>query len=196
MNKRAAAQSETRERIVQATLELHDEQGVATTTFADVAARAGVGAATVLRHFPTIGQLVDACGQHVAADMQPPSPADAQSIFEGIETTHGRLERLADELDAFYARGAARLIGARNDRDRVPELDRFLTHVDAGIEAQVREALALESPADPIIGVAMALCDIAVWQRLRQAIPAEDDRRAILVELLQATLAVMQKKTA
>ena len=55
MKKRAEARDETRERIVRATMALHDEQGVATTSFADIAERAGVGPATVLRHFPTLG---------------------------------------------------------------------------------------------------------------------------------------------
>ena len=43
MTNRAAAHEETRERIVRATMALHDERGVATTSFADVAERAGVG---------------------------------------------------------------------------------------------------------------------------------------------------------
>ena len=42
-SRRAAAQDETRARILAATMELHVEQGVATTSFPDVAARAGVG---------------------------------------------------------------------------------------------------------------------------------------------------------
>jgi hypothetical protein len=62
MKRRAAARAETRERIVRATMALHDEQGVATTSFTDGAERAGVGPATVLRHFPTIGALVVAGG--------------------------------------------------------------------------------------------------------------------------------------
>ena len=83
MKKRAEARDETRDRIVRATMALHDEQGVATTTFADIAERAGVGPATVLRHFPTLGSLVMACGQHVAEEMRPPTPADAEQVFAG-----------------------------------------------------------------------------------------------------------------
>ena len=85
MTNRAAAHEETRERIVRATMALHDERGVATTSFADVAQRAGVGPATVFRHFPTLGALVMACGAHVAAEMRPPSPADAPAVFEGLD---------------------------------------------------------------------------------------------------------------
>jgi len=195
MNKRAAAQDETRDRIVRATMALHDEQGVATTTFADVAARAGVGAATVLRHFPTVGELVSACGRHVAAEMQPPSPVDARANFAGVETTRARLERLVEELDAFYTRGELRLAAAANDRHRISELDGFLTMVDAGIEALVREALAKEQPDERQVGVLMGLCDLAVWRRVCDAEPEEAERRSLLADVLESALAVLRKRT-
>jgi AcrR family transcriptional regulator len=53
-------------------MQLHDEQGVAATSFVDVAKRAGIGAATVYRHFPTLASLVIACGAHVWREMAPP----------------------------------------------------------------------------------------------------------------------------
>src|SRR6476659_3310196 len=164
MTNRAAAHQETRERIVRATMALHDERGVATTSFADVAQRAGVGPATVFRHFPTLSSLVMACGAHVAAEMRPPSPADASRVFQDLTTTRARLERLVSEFDAFYTRGSLRLIAAANDRDRVPELDQFLILVDAGIEAFIKEAVADEAPSKSLIGVLMALCSVSVWQ--------------------------------
>jgi AcrR family transcriptional regulator len=194
MKKRATARDETRERIVRATMALHDEQGVATTSFADVAQRAGVGAATVLRHFPTVSSLVAACGQHVAAEMRPPSPSDAAEIFQGLTTTHSRLERLVNELDAFYSRGSRRLIAAANDRDRVPELDHFLKLVDAGIEAQIKEAAADEEPTEQLIGVLIALCDVSVWQRMRDAKLVEEQRRGILVDILEAAIIAVRSR--
>lgn len=188
MKKRAEARDETRDRIVRATMALHDRQGVATTTFADIAEKAGVGPATVLRHFPTLGSLVMACGQHVAEEMRPPAPARAEQVFAGLSTTAARLERLVDEIDAFYERGAFRLIAAGNDRDRVPELDQFLRMVDAGLEALIREATVDESPGDAMVGVLMALCGVAVWQRLTTTGLAAAERRGILVDLLTCAI--------
>lgn len=193
MKKRAAAQDETRERIVRATMALHDEKGVANTSFADVASRAGVGAATVLRHFPTVGDLVSACGQHVVAQMRPPSPADAPGIFAGIDTTQGRLKRLVQELDAFYSRGDLRLAAAANDRNRVPELDNFLRSVEAGVAALVREALAIERPGEQLAGVVMAVCDIAVWRRIRAVEPGKAKRQSILSDVLGSVVATLGK---
>ena len=194
MKKRAAARDETRERIVRATMALHDEQGVATTAFADVAERAGVGPATVLRHFPTIGSLVMACGAHVAAEMRPPSPAGAAAPFQGLTARQSRLERLVSELDGFYSRGSMRLIWAAADRDRVPELDQFLTMVDAGIEALIREALADERPSEPLVDVLMALCSIAVWQRLVRAALTEPQRQGILTDLLMSAIDAVRSR--
>ena len=188
MKKRAEARDETRDRIVRATMTLHDEQGVATTSFADIAQRAGGGPATVLRHFPTLGSLVMACGQHVAEEMRPPTPDHAEQVFVGLSTTATRLERLVDEIDAFYERGAFRLIAAGNDRDRVPELNQFLRMVDAGLEALIREATVDEETDGTMVGVLMALCGAAVWQRLSTTGLAAAERRGILVDILTCAL--------
>jgi AcrR family transcriptional regulator len=188
MKSRAAAREATRERIVCATVSLHDEQGVSSTTIADIAERAGVGAATVLRHFPTIGRLVAACGEHVAAEIRPPMPEDAARIFEGLAATRPRLERLVCELDAFYGRSALRLIAAANDRDRIPELDRFLRMIDAGIEAWIREAMVDEAPGEPMVGVLMSLCAVSVWQRMGRSALTAAQRRAVLVEILLSAI--------
>ena len=195
MTNRAAAHEETRERIVRATMALHDERGVATTSFADVAQRAGVGPATVFRHFPTLSSLVMACGAHVAAEMRPPSPADAPRVFQGLTTTRARLERLVSEFDAFYTRGSLRLIAAANDRDRVPELDQFLILVDAGIEAFIKEAVADEAPSKSLIGVLVALCSVSVSQSMKRAELAEADRQATLVDILASAIAAVRSRS-
>ena len=192
MINRAAAHEETRERIVRATMALHDERGVATTSFADIAERAGVGPATVSRHFPTLSALVMACGAHVAAEMRPPSPPDAPKAFQGLTTTRARIERLVRELDAFYARGSLRLIAAGNDRDRVPELDQFLTMVDAGIEAFIKEAVDDDAAGGSLIGVLMALCSVHVWKAITRAGLAPADRQAILVDILLSAIDSMR----
>jgi len=174
MRKRAEGQDATRERIVEATAALHYEQGVAATSYVQIAERAGVGPATVYRHFPTLGLLVLACGAHVNEAMQPPLPETAQTVFAGLGTRQQRLERLVAELDAFYGRGAVWLGIAARDRDRVPELDGFLRQVDAGVEALVRAAVGAGS-SEAVIRLMTALADVSVWLSLKRldAPPAE-----------------------
>jgi len=187
LKKRAKARDETRERIIRATMALHDENGVATTSFTDVAARAGVGAATVYRNFPTLDSLVQACGAHVWQDMRPPVPGDAALLFEGMATRDQRLARLIETLDAFYERGAFRLVRAGQDRDRVPGLDFFLTQVAAGIDALVRESLGKDASADEI-GLVQALTDLRIWLSLRQFLP-QADRCKLMLGLIDCALA-------
>ena len=59
--KRAAAQEETRQRIVEAAIKLHQSKGPAATSMRDVAQEAGVGTVTVYRHFADDMELLGAC---------------------------------------------------------------------------------------------------------------------------------------
>jgi AcrR family transcriptional regulator len=64
LKRRAESQGETRQRIVDATVELHQTVGPAATTISDIAERAGVGRVTVYRHFPDEEALLRACSGH------------------------------------------------------------------------------------------------------------------------------------
>src|SRR5256885_16786017 len=61
---RAESQQRTRERIAAAAAELHAEVGVARTTVADIARRAGVQRLTVYNHFADLNELLPACSAH------------------------------------------------------------------------------------------------------------------------------------
>ena len=190
MRKRAESLDATRERIVRATAELHAEHGVVATTYVQIAERAGVGAATVYRHFPTLGSLVEACGAHVYEAMQPPRPEAAPALFAGLATRRQRLERLVAELDALYGRGASGLEVAARDRDRVPELDAGLRQVEAGVEALVREALGEVPPA--AFRLANALADVSMWRSLKRLDAAPAELRRIWARLLDCAVAAAQ----
>lgn len=189
LKKRAEERDQTRERILKATMQLHDEQGVATTSFTEIAERAGVGAATVYRHFPRLGDLVMACGAHVWEEMRPPVPDAAPAVFAGIETTGGRLERLVDEIDAFYTRGALRLKLAGRDRELVPELDAFLGAVEAGVAALVREALARTPVPEGAILAVLCLTTFPVWSAFKRLDLPDAERRQLTVRLIECGLA-------
>lgn len=187
MQKRAAAHEEVRARILRATMSLHDEKGVAPTTFADVAERAGVGAATVARHFPTLSDLVRTCGMHVWQEMRPPTPDAAPGVFADLKSTAARLERLVEETDAFYARGAHRLALAGRDRELIPELDQFLSAVEGGVAALVREALP-KSASERQIAVATVLTGFPVWQAFAKLALPEGERIRLRLDVLTCGL--------
>jgi AcrR family transcriptional regulator len=196
MGKRAEARDETRERILRATMEVHDEKGVAPATLSDIAQRAGVGLATVSRHFPTYGELVQACGMHVWQEMRPFVPPDAPVLFEGIIGRHARISRLVAEVDAFYARGAHRLALAGRDRDLVPQLDGFLCAVEAGIAALVAEALRDETLPEGTVRMAIALMDFPVWAALNRTGMAADELSAFRVRLMDCALKAAAAESA
>jgi AcrR family transcriptional regulator len=189
MRKRAEGLDATRERIVEATAALHYEQGVEATSYVQIAERAGIGAATVYRHFPTLGSLVEACGATVWEEIQPPTPENAPEVFAGLDTRQERLERLVAELDAFYDRGAVWLGHAARDRDRVPELDAFLRHVDAGVGALVREAVGPGSQ-EATIRLVTALADVSVWRSLKRLKTPPAEFQSTMLRLLACASAV------
>src|ERR1700751_3584674 len=75
LKRRAERQDQTRQRIVDATIELHKSIGAAQTTISAIAKRAGVARGPVSRHSPDEGTLFAACSgpffsQHPFPDIE------------------------------------------------------------------------------------------------------------------------------
>jgi len=194
MGKRAEELERTRERILAATMHVHDEKGVAPATSAEIAARAGVSQATLSRHFPSYSDLVQACGGHVWREMRPPVPETAAGVYEGASGMERRLTRLVEELDAFYARGAHRLDLAWRDRDLMPQIDGFLRAVESGVDALVAEALAPFGPTPSMLRVAAALTSFRVWQSLKRQGFEEAEMREVLCQTLVCGLQATENR--
>lgn len=94
LKKRAVKKQRTRERIVEATVALHQELGPSETTISAVAERAGVQRLTVYRHFPTERDLLAACSASFIDRHPPPDP--------GVIEARGTEERTRAVLLAFY----------------------------------------------------------------------------------------------
>src|SRR5687768_17720581 len=104
MTRRASAAAQTRQRIIAATRALHGEQGIAATSWDDIAARAGVGVGTVYRHFASLDELVPACGDITMQALALPDPAAVQALFDRAGQPAERIERLVREAFAIYER--------------------------------------------------------------------------------------------
>jgi len=95
LKRRAEQQAETRQRIVEAAVDLHGTVGPARTTFSMVAERAGVQRHTLYAHFPDERSLLMACSA-LALERDPlPDPSPWRSIAD-------RHERLRIGLAAIY----------------------------------------------------------------------------------------------
>ncbi|MFZ2099881.1 MAG: TetR/AcrR family transcriptional regulator [Oricola sp.] len=76
LRERAKSQEETRNRIVEATMQLHEEIGPRATTISAIAEKAGVQRLTVYRHFEDETAVFQACTAHWLSLNPPPDPAD------------------------------------------------------------------------------------------------------------------------
>jgi AcrR family transcriptional regulator len=90
LKQRAAQQQETRERIVDAAMALHEELGPAATTISALAERAGVQRLTVYRHFASDQEILQACSTKWMSLHPPPDPAQF-TADNAIEYTRGML---------------------------------------------------------------------------------------------------------
>jgi AcrR family transcriptional regulator len=95
LKRRAEQQQETRQRIVEAAVDLHGSVGPALTTFSMVAERAGVQRHTLYAHFPDERSLSLACSGLVYERDPPPDAAPWQAVAD-------RQERLRVGLTALY----------------------------------------------------------------------------------------------
>jgi AcrR family transcriptional regulator len=140
MTRRASTVAQTRRRIVDATRELHTTQGIAATSWDDIAARAGVGVGTVYRHFPSADELIPACGEIVMQLVALPDLQDVPSLFDGVDAPAERIERLVREVFAIYERGAPELRAIRNEPDVHPGVAEEAKALEASLTALVDAA--------------------------------------------------------
>ena len=141
MSKRAAAAAQTRRRIVDATRELHAEQGIAATSWDDIAARAGVGVGTVYRHFPTLDELVPACGAVTHGARRAPRPAAPPALFDGVASPAERIERLVAGRSRSTSAARRELRVARREPDAHPSVAEARDALEASLRRLVDTAL-------------------------------------------------------
>jgi AcrR family transcriptional regulator len=163
MDKRRAAVEATRRRILEATLALHAEKGIFGTSWQDIARRADVSVGTVYKHFPSIEELVPACGELMYAITRPPSLDDAPEIFAGAGSLEERLERLVSELFDFYERGAPYIETDFQER-RLPAVAEWEAYMRATIAGLVREALVPAGPDERAVQAVSALLDFSTFK--------------------------------
>lgn len=162
--RRAEAAEETRQRIVQATFDLHGEKGIPNTSHRDVAQRAGVAVGTVYHHFPTTDQLVEACGAYTLDAF----PTPGLDVLDGATGPGDRLRRVVaawcDHYRAFP--GMARV---RVDRDQVPPLAAVLDQQAASLRQQLAAVVAPQTLSPRVLAVLATLLDIGTYQSLVDA---------------------------
>jgi AcrR family transcriptional regulator len=122
MTRRAELEEETRTRITESTVALHEQLGPARTSISAVAERAGVRRSTVYRHFPDEAALFAACSSHWRAANPPPDLA----AWAAIADPAARTEVALGDLYAFYRRTEAMYASLLRDEPVMPIVQRLL----------------------------------------------------------------------
>lgn len=112
----------TRQRILDAVVELHETVGPAATTITAVAQRAGVQRLTVYRHFPDERALIRGCSAHWSERHPPPDPL----AWVGIADPRDRLAAALRALYAYFDGGRDMLARVLRDEGQVSALREVL----------------------------------------------------------------------
>jgi AcrR family transcriptional regulator len=164
---RAETQRQTRERIVRATMELHQEVGPARTTIAEVARRAGVQRLTVYNHFPDEAELFGACQAHWLTLHPLPEFGPALGLRDPAE----RLRAAVHAQYSWYRETEPMAEKVQRDRGSVAALDRLLERTaDAGL-GQLADALtdgltSARRRAQDVRPLVRLSLDFWTWRRL------------------------------
>jgi AcrR family transcriptional regulator len=187
LGKRGDAMTETRDRIVAATLRIYREQGIAAATIPAVARAADVAPATVRNHFPAPGDLADAAAAAILEETRMP---DA-TIFLGARGPIERVERLLVEVAAFFERSTGWW--------EVREADRAAGNAWAAPEAAYERRIAalIRAAVEPldedpsvvsVVGAVLVHVYFAARSTGRSSEAAIEIERALLLPWLTARL--------
>jgi AcrR family transcriptional regulator len=122
MRRRAELEAETRRRITESAISLHEQLGPARTSISAIADHAGVRRSTVYRHFPDEDALFAACSSHWRLANPPPNP----SAWAAIEDPAARAETALRELYAFYRSTDGMYTSLLRDEALLPIVQRLL----------------------------------------------------------------------
>ena len=122
MKRRAELEQETRRRITESAVSLHEQLGPARTSISAIAEHAGVRRSTVYRHFPDEEALFAACSSHWEAAHPPPAPSSWATTADPAQRTRAALA----ELYAFYGETQEMLTSLVRDAPVVPVVARLL----------------------------------------------------------------------
>jgi AcrR family transcriptional regulator len=179
MKRRAELEAETRLRITESAVALHERVGPAQTSINAIAEAAGVRRSTVYRHFPDEEALFAACSSHWRAA----NPAPDLAAWAAIGDPGVRAETALRELYAFYARTQRMYDSLFRDETLVPSVALRLRDFHGYLDA-ARDVLAKgRGRTRAALGHAVAF---ATWRSLTQEQQlSNDDAAALMCELVQ-----------
>ena len=188
MTKRAELEAQTRQRIAESAVELHERFGPARTSISAVAEHAGVRRSTVYRHFPDERALFAACSGLWSQANPPPDIGR----WAEIRDPSARLRSALEELYGYYRQTERMMAHVLRDESASPVVREFFSPFRAFLESS-REILmdgrrvrgaARRRRVLAAIGHALAF---TTWQSLAGEQGLDDAQSAELMCLLVET---------
>jgi AcrR family transcriptional regulator len=137
--RRAEQQDGTREKIVEATVALHEQLGPANTSIKAIAEKAGVQRLTVYRHFPDDASLFQACTSHYLGQHPPPNMAD----WAGRQDADERSRAALLAFYRYYRSTEKMWTVAYRDFDQVPAMQPPMEQFQAYLDMVRDDLLAI-----------------------------------------------------
>jgi AcrR family transcriptional regulator len=186
---RAEAQRATRARIAKAAAELHEQQGVASTTVADIARRAGVQRLTVYNHFADLSELLPACSAHYLEL----HPQPDLSVALSLEDPSKRVRAVLSALYSWYRDNEQMQERVQGERSTVPELEAWMSGTADVALAQLSDGLAAGfglrgEHRERVHALIRLALDFWTWRRLNRE--GVDDEAA--AELMASSVAAVR----
>lgn len=165
LGRRAEAAAATRAGIVEATMRVHGRRGISRATVREIADEAGVSAATVLRHFPEMADLVTACGR-LTAELY---PFPTEACLEGVRGRRARLRAAVHAVFGYYSADPDAWPMLDAERLAWPMVAAYLAADDDTRRALIVAALVPRVATRAALALAMALTTWKSLEALRAA---------------------------
>ncbi len=181
MKRRAERVQETRRRITEAAVELHQTVGPARTTVSAIAEKAGVQRHTFYAHFPELKDLYRACSAHYQEQNPGPDPSSWTEIAEPEE----RMRRALSEVYAYYGRTEAMMSNVLRDGPLDPIMQESMVPLYRHWEA-MRNTIADAFEAsgerhEALLGAIALALDFQTWRTLVRGQRLSEDRAVELM---------------
>lgn len=168
LGRRAEQQAQTRGRIVDATMALHEELGPKATTISAIAERAGVERLTVYRHFPDDDSLFHACSSRFIQLNPPPE----RSAWAAITDPAARARATLLALYRYYRRTEQMWARVYRDEEEVPAVKTVMKGFKGYMAQTGNDLLATLRPAPAArrgLKAVLAHCLMfSTWQSLKR----------------------------
>jgi AcrR family transcriptional regulator len=191
LQERAQQQAETRRRIIEAVVALHEEVGPARTTVVEIADRAQVSRPTVYNHFPDERSLITACSRHWSLA----NPRPDTAAWKQIADPQTRLRVALEQLYAYYAPRERMLANVLRDSALIPSLSEAVQHSIGPYSQAAAETLMTgwgsrsHDRRKQLAVIELAL-QFHTWQTLRRSSGLTNREAArLMASLVEAALA-------